>query len=343
MNVSAGLRYSKDEKTYTYFRRNPDGTIPSTPCLPGLPPSAPANAPNCALLGLYNVSDSFKGNRTDWRLALDYRFSDSVMTYGQVSTGYRSGGVNPRPFFAPGTLLPVLNGAINPAGPLTDVNQLKAFEPETLTSYEMGFKTDLLDRHMRLNAAVFYNDYKDIILTSAACPISPCLQPNNIGAAHVKGVELETEIRPIDGLLFDASVSWLDFKYTETNVARSNVALDMITPYTPEKKASVGAQYTWSLGGSGSLTARVDGSYQSEMFTEAINAPDNRIDSYFVSNARITWRSPEDSWTTSLEVTNLTNEYYEFSRFDQHLSSSTVSANPAPPLMWALTIKRSFQ
>jgi iron complex outermembrane receptor protein len=343
MNVSAGVRYSKDEKTYTYFRRNPDGTVPATPCLPNLPPSAPANAPNCALLGLFNVSDTFKGDRTDWRVALNYRFSDSVMTYGQVATGYRSGGVNPRPFFAPGTLLPVLNGAINGAGPLTDVNQLKSFEPETLTSYELGVKTDLLDRRLRLNTAVFYNDYEDIILTSAACPISPCLQPNNIGAAEVKGVELEAELRPTDALLFDASLSWLDFKYTETDFALSSVSLDMITPFTPQKKASAGAQYTFSLGNSGTLTARVDASYQSEMFSEAINGPTNRIDSYTVANARLTWRSPEDAWTTSLEVTNLTNEYYELSRFDQHLSSSTVSANPAPPLMWALTVKRTFQ
>ncbi len=343
MNLSAGVRYSKDSKTYTYFRRNPDLTIPGTPCLPGLAPSNPANAPNCALLGLYNISDSFHGSRTDWRVALDYRFSPSVMTYGQVATGYRSGGVNPRPFFAPGTFLPVLNGAINPAGTITDVNQLKAFDPETLTSYEVGFKTDLFERRMRLNTALFYNNYKDIILTSSACPVSPCLQPNNIGAAHVKGVEVETEIHATDALMFDASVSWLDFEYTQTDVALTGVSLDMITPYTPEKKASAGAQYTWSLGGSGSLTARVDASYQSEMFSEAINGPTNRIAGYTVSNARLTWRSPEETWNTSLEVTNLTDKYYEFSRFDQHLSSSTVSAQPAPPLMWALTIKRNFE
>jgi iron complex outermembrane receptor protein len=341
MNVSAGIRYSKDEKTYTYFRRNPNGTIPSQPCVGA--PSAPTNAPNCALLGLFNISDGFKGNRTDWRVALDYRFSDSVMSYGQVSTGYRSGGVNPRPFFAPGTLLPVLNGSINPAGPLTDVNQLKAFQPETITSYEIGAKTDLLDRRMRLNVATFYNQYKDIILSSAACPVSPCAQPNNIGEANVKGAELEAEFRPSEAWLFDTSVSWLDFKYTKTNQAQSNVAPSMITPYTPEKKAAIGGQYTFGLGSYGSLTTRLDGSYQSDFFTDAINAPTNNIDSYTLLNARVTWRSPEDTWATSLEVTNLTNEYYEFSRFDQRLSSGTVGVQPAPPLMWALSIKRTFE
>jgi iron complex outermembrane receptor protein len=288
------------------------------------------------------VSDTFKGNRTDWRVALDYKWTDTFMTYAQVSTGYKSGGVNPRPFFAPGTLLPVLNGAINPAGPLTDVSQLASFNPETLRTYEIGFKTDLLDSRMRLNMAAFYNLYDDIILTSAACPISPCALPSNIGAAHVKGVELETEIHATSALLFDASVSWLDFEYTKTNVALSNVSLGMVTPFTPEWKGSVGAQYTWSLGDIGSLAARVDGSYQSEIFSDPINGPTNLIDSYFIANARVTWRSPEDTWQTSLEVTNLTNKIYEFGRFDQHLSSTTVSANPAPPLMWAVTVKRSF-
>ncbi len=50
------------------------------------------------------------------------------MTYGQVSTGYKGGGVNPRPFF---------------------LNQIQPFNPETLTTYEVGFKSDLFDRTMR--------------------------------------------------------------------------------------------------------------------------------------------------------------------------------------------------
>jgi iron complex outermembrane recepter protein len=343
-NLSAGVRYSKDEKTYTYFRKNPNGTVPSptAPCVGA--PSNPASPPNCALIGLFNISDSFEGNRTDWRVALDHRFSDSVMTYGQVSTGFRSGGVNPRPFFAPGTILPVTGNNLDFVNGIpTDVNQLSSFEPETLTSYEIGFKTDFLDRRMRLNFATFYNQYEDIILSSTRCPIAPCIQPNNIGEANVKGFEIETEFRPNDAWLFDAAVSWLDFKYTETNVAQSNVSTSMITPFTPEKKASAGIQYTFPLGSLGSLSTRLDGTYQSEIFTDAINGPTNRIDSYTLANARVTWRSPDDSWATSFEVTNLTNEYYEFSRFDQRFSSGTVSVQPAPPLMWAISIKRTFE
>lgn len=342
LNLSAGVRYSKDEKSYDYFRHNPDGSVPSTPCLPGLAPFDPANAPNCALVGLNDLEDRSEGNRTDWRAVLDYRWSPALMTYGQVSTGYRSGGVNPRPFFGPGTFLPVLNGQIHPAGTLTDVNQLKSFGPETITSYEVGVKTDLLGRRLRLNAAAFYNDYEDIILSSQACPVAPCYQPNNIGAAKVRGVELEAEYRPIPALALDASASWLDFEYEETNQAISGVSKDMITPFTPKQKVSAGVQYTFALGSSGGLTARLDGSYQSKVYAEAINSRSNLIAGYALANARLVWDSADESWSTTLEVTNLADKYYELSRFDQHLTSSTVSANPGPPRLWAATIKRNF-
>jgi iron complex outermembrane receptor protein len=342
LNLSAGVRYSRDEKQYDYFRHNPDGTVPLSPCMPGLAPFDPANAPNCALLGLNNLTDAFEGHRTDWRVALDYRLSNSVMTYGQVSTGYRSGGVNPRPFFGPGTILPVRNGQIDPTGQLIDVNQLKSFGPETLTSYELGAKTDLLGRRLRLNVAAFYNDYKDIILSSQACPIAPCYQPNNVGAAKVKGLEIETEFRPTAALAFDFSASWLDFGYTATDAATTGVSKDMITPFTPKEKLSAGAQYMFALGSSGSITARLDGSYQTKIYTEAINSPFNRIDGYALANARLVWASPDDAWSAALEVTNLTDKYYELSRFDQHLTSSTVSANPGPPRMWAVTLRRTF-
>ncbi|PZN31694.1 MAG: TonB-dependent receptor [Proteobacteria bacterium] len=327
LNISAGVRYSEDEKTYTYFRRNPDGTLPQ--CIPMDPfnPFDPAQPPNCALSGLFDVADSFEGDRVDWRLALDYRWSSDFMSYAQVSTGYKGGGVNPRPFFGPST---------------PEINQLKAFDPETLTTYEVGFKTDLFNRTMRVNMAFFYNDYQDIILTSSACPISPCLQPNNIGEAEVKGIELETEIHPADGWTIDAAVSYLDFQYKETDTAQTGVTLDMITPYTPEFKASAGIQYRHDVGAAGTVTLRLDGSYQSKMFGEAINAPTNRIDGYHLANARLSWRTADERWDTSLEVLNLTDELYYTFVYDQAFSSGTTSYSPALPRTWAITVKRTF-
>jgi hypothetical protein len=85
MDLSAGLRYSKDEKDYTYFRSNPDGTLPS--CNPPFGPFGEDQPTNCALAGLFNVPGHFDGTRTDRRVALDYKWTDTLMTYGQISTG----------------------------------------------------------------------------------------------------------------------------------------------------------------------------------------------------------------------------------------------------------------
>jgi len=320
MNLSAGVRYSDDEKNYQYFRRNPDGTIPGCNTPIGNP-FADDQQTNCALIGLYGLQDSFQGDRVDWRIALDYRWTDDFMTYGQVSTGYKGGGVNPRPF------LP---------------NQLKAFDPETLLTYEIGFKSDLFDNRVRFNTSVFWNDYQDIILTLNACPGPPCAQPNNIGEAEVKGIEVETEMHPTDRLLIDTAVSYLDFEYTKTGTG-TGITVGMITPYTPEWKASIGVQYTFPFVSGSELTARVDGSYTSQVYGNAINEWSNLIPAYTVGNARLTWRAADQRWIAALEVTNFTDEIYYQSVFDQQHSSGTTSFGIAAPRMYAITLKHNFR
>ncbi len=350
-NITAGLRESWDTKDYVYLRHNPDGTDIQGPCnfflgaaVAG--PTGIGNQPNCLLFGLNNATGHFDGSNFDWRVAMDYRFSPEVMAYAQVATGYRAGGVNPRPFF----------------GPSSPNNQIKSFNPEKLTSYEMGFKTDLFDRRMRLNVSAFYNDYKDIILTLSACPISPCLQPNNIGKAHVKGFEVETMIKPTPAFTLDGALSYLDFKYTgftASTTALGGLTLNMVTPYTPKWKYSFGAQYDIENVAGGTVSARFDGSYQSHVFTEAINYDDvavaavsgplatyhasNKIPGYFLGNARLTWKQDSESpFSVSLEVQNLFNRYYYTSLYEQYASPRTVSGAPGLPRTWAVTLKKDF-
>ncbi len=359
-NVTGGVRQSWDSKEYLFQRRNPDGTLPGACAAP--PPAATysTGVPNCLIAGLNGSPASFSSKRFDWRVAMDYRFSPEVMVYAQVATGYRAGGVNPRPYFGPA------NGALN---------QIKSFKPETLLSYEAGFKTDLFDRKMRLNVSAFYNDYKDIILTLSACPISPCLQPNNVGQAHVKGFEVETLIKPTPAFTLDGALSYIDFKYTALN-GTTAVKLDMVTPYTPKWKWSFGAQYDIENVLGGTLSARFDGSYQSHVYTEAVNydrilvsttAPitttpavagvtarpgggplatlvaSNRIDGYFLGNARLTWKQDSEApFSVSLEVQNLFNRYYFTSLYEQFGSPGTISGAPGLPRTCAVTIKKSF-
>ena len=349
-SVSGGLRRSWDEKTYTYFRSNPDGTVPG-PCEfftgqapPGTAgPTGIGNSPNCLLNGIYNLDGAFEGKRWDWRIVTDYRFSNEFLAYASVATGYKGGGVNPRPFFGPATgecgpfqFNP--NGTVIPAPPC---NQIKPFNPETLVTYELGFKSDFFDRRVRLNGAVFYNDYADIIFQLSACPSSPCLRPTNVGEAKVKGFELETTIYPVDNLTIDGSLSYIDVDYDAASVAPAGLNGSETFPYTPDWTYSFGIQYDADVG-PGTAMFRFDGSYRSAIFTDTTNSPWSRIDGRFLGNARIGYRTADEDWEVALEVQNLFDKYYFHSVSDISRSLGLVTAVPALPRTWAISIKRNF-
>jgi iron complex outermembrane recepter protein len=338
LSITGGLRLSWDQKDYTYFRSNPDKTFPTGPCAfflgaPTAGPTGVGNAPNCLLLGLYNVTAQFKGKRTDWRVVADYRFSPEFFVYGSVATGYKGGGVNPRPFFGPS------NPSCSPT-PTPNCNQVQAFNPETLTTYEFGFKTDLLDRKLRINGAVFLNKYNDIQLQLTRCPAAPCLLPANAGKADVKGFELEVLARPAEGFSIDGSLSYLDFKY-KTIAASTNIPITNVTAYTPKWTYSFGTQYDWSLG-DGKLSARFDGSYQSEIFTDANNSIWSRVAPRFLANARLGYTTPDKNWGVSLEVQNVFNKYYYITVADATGGLGVQTGVPGTPRTFAVTLKREF-
>ncbi|WP_336978977.1 TonB-dependent receptor [Altererythrobacter fulvus] len=328
MSITGGLRYTKDKKDYTYFRRNPDGTLPNGfNCFVA---NGPYSEPNCLLAGIYDVTGTFEGDRWDWRIVGDYRFSEEFLAYASVSTGFKGGGVNPRPFVA---------------------DQALAFNPETLTTYEVGFKADLFDRRLRLNGAGFINKYNDITLGKLVCPESslpsPCLRPDNIGSADVKGLELEASIFPVDGLSIDGSFSYLNFKYTSPTTGTppvlvgSSIPADGITPYTPEVSYSIGIQYDHETD-VGTFGIRFDGSYQGKLFTTAENTSWSEIPGRFIGNGRLSWTDKDSDWKVSLEVQNLFDKYYFQSVSDATTSLGIVSGVPGKPRTWSVSVERKF-
>ena len=348
-SLTGGLRRSWDEKTYTYFRRNPDGTVPG-PCefftVPGntfAGPTGIGNSPNCLLNGIFDLEGSFEGQRWDWRVVADYRFSDGFLAYASVATGYKGGGVNPRPFYGPATG-PCGAFTFNPDGsviPAPPCDQVLPFNPETLTTYEVGFKADLLDRRLRLNGAAFYNDYADIIFTLSACPSSPCLRPTNVGKAKVKGFELETSIFPVDGLMIDGSMSYINVDYDDASVAPAGLTGDETFPYTPEWTYSFGVQYDYDIG-SGTVAARFDGTYRSEIYTETTNGPWSQVDGRFLGNARLSYTTADDDWRVALEVQNVFDKYYFMSVSDVTTSLGAQTGVPGLPRTWAVSVERRF-
>ncbi|HEY1126017.1 MAG TPA: TonB-dependent receptor [Sphingobium sp.] len=335
-SITGGIRYTKDKKDYTYFRRNPDGSIPnSTTCPPG-PPSFGSS--NCLLAGIYNITGSFAGDRWDWRIVADYRFSNAFLAYASVSTGFKGGGVNPRPFVA---------------------DQRLPFNPETLTTYEVGFKSDLFDRKVRLNGAAFLNKYDNIILAKVRCVESvlqtPCLRPDNIGKADVKGFELESTVRLVPGLTIDGSVAYLDFKYTSPtingflvsgkdasgNPVQGAVPANGVTPYTPKWTWSLGTQYD-QVTDLGTFSIRVDGSYQGKLYTNAENTNWGTIKGRFLADGQLSWRDSKDDWKITLSVKNIFNKYYFTTISDVSTSLGIVSGVPALPRTWTLGVSRNF-
>lgn len=335
LDLTAGVRYSDEYKEYTHHRHNPDGTpIPLDAINAGQATPYPVPV-NVRVSGLEGGTAVFEDTLTDWRLTANYALTDSSMVYASASTGYKSGGVNPRPFF---------------------ISQLQTFQPEELTAYELGYKSTHLDNSLRLNGAVFFNEYTDIQLTLNECsrpvppfptPIgAPCALPSNVGNADIKGLELELEYFFTDNFFVDASWSTLDFEYTElADVALTeNTGIDkfdMISPYTPESQWSLGVQYTANTG-VGPLSFRVDASYQDDIYTNATNGPRNKIDDYTLTNARVWWSSPSDEWEVALEVKNATDELYYLTLFDQANSVGQVTGTPGLPRTWRLSAKKRF-
>ena len=324
-DVSLGVRYSEDEKSYTFRRRNPD-LSPVRACTTFFFWES-GNPSNCGVFGLDNLPISYESDNTDYRLALAYDVGDSTMIYGQFATGYKAGGNNARPFFP---------------------SQLNAFQPETLDSIEVGLKSTF-GGNVRFNTALFSNTYDDIQLPSILCTWappteqSPCASFNNVGDADVWGAEVEVEWHVTDALMIDASYSYLNFEYSEIDPGATSVTLGMVAPYTPENKASIGIQYAFTLSGGGTFTPRLDASYTDSVYAAATNAPTNLIDSYEVFNARVTWESASDLWEVAIEGTNLADEYYYVTLFDLWSNGAGyIHGQPSRPREFAMTVKRNF-
>jgi iron complex outermembrane recepter protein len=317
LTFTAGIRYTNDYKRYDYTRDT----------APGYPPSIIDQS----ITPLNGATGTFRGGRVDYRATADYRLAGNASVYFEYATGFKGGGVNPRPYY---------------------LEQVQPFRPETVDSYELGWKSELLDHRIRLNADVFYNKYNDMQLVLLSCPqfVPPgapqnCFMPENVGKATIKGAELETELHLSRNLLVDASASYVDFHYDSVNPA-TGLTLQDKTPFTPKYQLVAGAQYSIPLGKSGSVIPRVDYRYLAEQYAYALNAPHNLIPAYGLLDARLTYRDADDKWELSLQGTNLTNRYYYLNVTDQSPpvtgTYQLTSVDPGSPREYSITLRRSL-
>ncbi len=297
-----------------------------------------------------DTSDS----HVDWKAGVDYKFTDTLLGYASAATGYRPQSFNPRPF---------------------QRTQFVKVDGEEAKSYEAGIKTDLFERRLRVNGAVFYVDYGQRIVgvagtecnlvnpTGTAPPIYDTVPPGTPGSmvdtlgnvclssrstsrtffdnfpGKIKGAEVEVAFRPIDPLTINASYGYTDFTADDLNAA--NVVNDR-PPFVPKQNWSVAAYYQFGLGGGSTITPRVDVYGQSEICT-GITTKASCSEGYELVNARLEWASPDRTWTAAVGGQNLADKEYFLNKFDlSGFGQPTTEGQPGAPREWYFSVSRNF-
>jgi iron complex outermembrane receptor protein len=287
LEVFAGIRYTEEEKDFTQQISNYDFGVPHVFAIPGVPVSS------CA----FDEPTAYFDCSQDWsntspKIGASWQLNDDVMAYAHVSRGFRSGGYNGRAF-----------------GSAAD---LQEYEPEILTGYEAGLKADLLGRSLRLNGAVFYNDYEDIqVLITRAGSVAV----ENASSASIEGVELEATWLPVEafqlqagvGYLNDDSDGWVDVTGDYTNTELK---------HTPEWTFNMAADYNYDLGEIGDLLFRADMRYTDSYYLNAVNSSVLQVPGHTLFGAGLIYTSPSELWEVGLIGTNLGDKRVLNSGFD---------------------------
>jgi iron complex outermembrane recepter protein len=225
------------------------------------------------------------------------RWSDEAMTYLSYSRGFKGGGYNSH-----------FNAVQTPQ----QLAVLHKFGPEKAESIEVGFKLDLLDRTLRLNGAIFTTDYTDLQITYRIV-VAPYL--TNAGEASIDGFELEGTWLPTDQLAINASVGHLDAQIDKLDInpiatPPGGLVPGNDLPFAPDWQASAGIAYTIAAG-KFEITPRVDVSYQTKTYFDAINTRETaQLDDYTLLNASVRVGPETGSWKVTAGVNNATDELY---------------------------------
>lgn len=271
-------------------------------------------SPNFFGFGVFN--DTISTNKWMWKATLDYSPTDDVLLYGTISTGFKSGGFNGAAANAQSQLLP--------------------YQPETLTSYELGMKTTLLDGRMQLNAAAFYYDYKDKQEPSTAVtPVGNISGLTNVPKSKIMGAEAELHWLITDGLTLDGGIAYLDTEITEYQAVDATLsAWPTVVTFdasgsklsnAPTWQANATLTYEWALTDELNMMVAGDISHK----TAADNGIQDPISDYTLVNARLGISSNSDGWRVTLWGRNIFNEYYWPAAFAGNGTYARVNGMPS--------------
>jgi len=175
-----------------------------------------------------NLDDSVSEDGTVPKVNLTYRFDDARLVYATYSEGFRPGGIN-------------RNGTVPP------------YESDYLKNYELGWKTTWADNRLRLNGAVFLEDWEDIQYSFLPPSGAGLTVIRNAGSARIIGIEMDVLWAATDALMISGGLSLLDTELTDDYVPDPDSPPTAFEgdrlPISPEVQANATARYTFPLAG----------------------------------------------------------------------------------------------
>ena len=256
----------------------------------------------------------FSGNSEDtagtYRFSGRYEFTPDLMVFATYSTGYKGQTYD---------LTTGFNAGRANAGPI---------KPERSRDWELGARMQFLDRRVTANLTLFNTDYKNLqAQTIETIGGTNNFRLTNVGGLNTKGVELDTSARIGGDFNLNASVAYLDAKYTSYPVAQcyplQQVPTTCLPPTSPtfqnltgqravqapEWKFSIGADYSPSLGGDLRGVVQANWQYQSGVYYVAED-PQTFQRAYSIVNAGLGVRDKDRKWEVVAFVNNLFDTQY---------------------------------
>jgi iron complex outermembrane receptor protein len=227
------------------------------------------------------------------KVALRWSPTEATSAYASYALGFKTGGFNP---FGTRALLQ----AFNPNTTVQDV-----FDQEEAETYEIGVKSELLDRRARFGAAVFFTETTNAQLLEFR-PEATLLAISTAEQVDMKGIEADLTAAVTPNLTVQVAAGYID---TEIKQFLGNPAFEGGSrPQVPKVSGAAAATYRWALADRGSAVARLDYSYTGKTYWDWGNTEGSARSAFGLVNARVAYEA--DSWSVALWSRNLTDKEY---------------------------------
>ena len=320
LHASIGGRYTKDEKDAGVQRFFYLGATRS-------PLTGGAARPIFATRTNYTADDTFE--KFTPRVSVSYDLTDDLTGYASISEGFKSGGWDMR---GDAALVPqTVNG----------------YQPETVTTYELGLKGNAFNDRLSFASAAFYSDYQDQQITTQQVATLPAVGiasvVDNAGASTIYGFEFEGRAFLTDSLTSNFSVGYLKNEFDEFITRVTGVPVDISSTREPQNSPEWSGFWsvTWSgdlAGGELNITPSI--SYRSDY--HLFDAPDPILDqdAYTLVDLAAIWTAPSGHYQVALTGRNLTDEEYKVGGYNFAGASfnNSISAFYGPPRTFSASV-----